>query len=115
MAIVGSVEDALSHNPSTLFAKSILDGVMACILASNFGPGVIFSAVSVFCYQGAITLLADCCARFCSRGALFHVRHRGALIVCIGMNILGFAKIRIGNLLPALFIPILWGIVQGMF
>jgi len=58
MAIVGSLESGLTGNHQTLFAKSVLDGVTSIIFASTMGLGVIFSAVAVFLYQGAITLTA---------------------------------------------------------
>ena len=58
MAIVGSLEGGLSGSHSTLFAKSLLDGISALFFASTLGPGVLLSAVPVFLYQGAITLLA---------------------------------------------------------
>lgn len=32
----------------------------------------------------------------------------GALIVGIGLNMLGVAKIRVGNLLPAVFVPLVY-------
>ena len=56
MAIVGSLESGLSGNHDTLFAKSLLDGVTSIILTSTLGIGVIFSAATIFIYQGAITL-----------------------------------------------------------
>ena len=58
MAIVGSLEDGLTENPGTLFAKSILDGVTAVIFSATLGIGVAFSALPVLIYQGSITLLA---------------------------------------------------------
>ncbi len=116
MAIVGAVEDALLGRADTLFAKSMLDGVMACILASSFGPGVLFSAFVVGIYQGAITILAGVIRPILTEVAIAQMSIvGGALITCIGTNTLGFTKIRIGNLLPAIFIPILWGIVLMFF
>ncbi|HZJ90569.1 MAG TPA: DUF554 domain-containing protein, partial [Oscillospiraceae bacterium] len=52
MAIVGSFQDALLGDPSMLFAKSALDGVIAAILASTYGVGVLFSAIPLLVYQG---------------------------------------------------------------
>ena len=37
MAIVGSLNDGISHDPNILFAKSILDGIMAAVFASTLG------------------------------------------------------------------------------
>ena len=58
MAIVGSMESGLTGNHQTLYAKSILDGVSSILFASSLGIGVLFSAVSVFVYQGIITISA---------------------------------------------------------
>ena len=59
MAIVGSLESGLSGNHQTLFAKSALDGFSSIIFASLFGIGVLFSSISVFIYQGFITMAAS--------------------------------------------------------
>ncbi len=58
MAIVGALESGLLGNHSTLFAKSILDGISSIIFASTLGIGVAFSAIAVFIYQGLIVLFA---------------------------------------------------------
>ena len=58
MAIVGALEDGLSHNYTTLFAKSIMDGVLSVVFAAAMGIGVAFSMIPVGIYQGGITLLA---------------------------------------------------------
>ena len=59
MAIVGSLEDGLSHNYSTLFAKSVMDGIMAAVFAAAMGIGTMFSVIPVVIYQGSITLLVQ--------------------------------------------------------
>ena len=58
MAVVGSLESGLQGNHTTLFAKSVLDGVSSIIFASSLGIGVILSSIAVLVYQGSITLLA---------------------------------------------------------
>ena len=47
MAIVGSIDSGLRGNHDTLFAKSLLDGVMSIALASTMGIGVMLSAAAV--------------------------------------------------------------------
>ena len=59
MAIMGAIEDGLTGQPNTLFAKSALDGISAIVFTSTMGIGVIFSTIPVLLYQGSITLLAD--------------------------------------------------------
>ncbi len=109
MAIVGSMESGLSGNHQTLFAKSVLDGVTAIIFASTFGIGVLFSALSVLIYQGTITLGASMIKPFLVPAVIQQMSAVGGLlIVAIGINMLDIGKIKIGNMLPAIFLPLLY-------
>ncbi len=112
MVIVGSIQDGTTGNATTLYVKSMLDGVAAAAFASTLGIGVIFSTASVFIVQGTITLLAAKLAFLQEPAVLSAVTATGGLlIVAIGINLLGAAKIRIGNLLPALFYAIVWALI----
>ncbi len=109
MAIVGSLEDGLTGDFSMLAAKSVLDGIMAIIVASTMGIGVLFSAIPVFLYQGAITLLAEFIAPVLSDQLVLNLSYIGsALIFGIGVNQVFGKKIKTGNMLPALLIPIIY-------
>lgn len=109
MAIVGSLESGLSGNYSTLFAKSIIDGITSIILASTLGIGVAFSAIPILLYQGSITLLATYLKDLLSEQAITEMTSVGGiLIIAIGINILGIKKIKVGNMLPAIFIPLIY-------
>ena len=106
MAIVGSLESGLVGNHQTLFAKSVLDGVTSVIFASTLGVGVLFSYLSVLLYQGAITLGASFFKQFLTPPMINEMSAvGGVLIMAIGINILDLQKLRIGNMLPAIFIP----------
>lgn len=112
MAIIGSLQDGLANDPTILYEKSILDGTLSVILASAFGAGVAFSAVTVFCYQGAITLAAALLKPFLTAAVLAQISLVGsALIVCIGLGLLKVVKLKTANLVPAAFMPILYMIV----
>ncbi len=112
MAIVGSLEDGLTGNFSTLAAKSILDGIMALIMSSTLGVGVLFSALAVLVYQGAITLLAGVISPILSDTLVSNLSLVGsALIFAIGVNLLFGKKIKTGNLLPALLLPIIYELI----
>jgi len=105
MAVTGAIEDGLVGQPNTLFAKSMLDGISSIIFASTMGIGVIFSAVPVFIYQGSITLGAAWATAFISPWAIAELTATGGLVILgIGLNILDLTKIRVANLLPAIFI-----------
>lgn len=111
MAIVGSLESGLKGNHDTLFTKSILDGISSIIFASSLGIGVMFSAVSVFIYQGIITLGAGLLSGVLSTTVISNMSAVGGLlIVGLAFNMLGISKIKIANLLPAIFLPILFQI-----
>ncbi len=109
MAVVGALESGLAGDHHTLFAKSALDGIMSIILSSTFGIGVLFSAFSVFVYQGAITMAASLIKPFLIPEVINEMSSVGGiLIMAIGINLLGAAKIRIGSMLPAIFLPLIW-------
>ena len=111
MAIVGSLESGLSGNHQTLYAKSILDGVVAIIFASTLGIGIVLSAFSVLLYQGAITLAAASLQPLLSEGGKADITCIGGLLIIgIGLNMLEQHNIKVANLLPAAFIPLLYQI-----
>ena len=108
MAIVGSLESGLNGNHSTLYAKSILDGISSIIFASTLGIGVMLSAIIVFIYQGSITLVASFLSIFLNEVVINNMTAVGSLlIVGLGLNILGITKIKVSNLLPAIVIVVL--------
>lgn len=108
MAIVGSFQDALLGDPSMLYAKSALDGVIAAILASTYGVGVLFSAIPLFIYQGSLTLLAAWVRPVLSDLMLFNISFIGSVLVfLIGVNMLFEKRIRIANFLPAIILAVL--------
>jgi uncharacterized membrane protein YqgA involved in biofilm formation len=113
MAIVGSLEDGLNRNFSILFAKSILDGVTSVIFSATLGIGVMFSSVVVLLYQGSITLLAGLLKPLLTDTVVLQMSMVGSvLIFAIGLNMLGVSKIKVGNLLPAIFVPAVWYVVN---
>jgi len=113
MAIVGSLEDGLTGNTGTLFAKSVLDGVSSVIFAATLGIGVAFSAIPVFIYQGIITLMAGFIKPWLTDSVISQTSLVGSiLIMAIGFNILEIKRIKVGNLLPAIFIPFIYYIIK---
>lgn len=109
MAIIGALESGIQGNHETLFAKSILDGISAIIFGSTLGIGVTFSAIPVFLYQGTITLLSNSIKDILTPEVINEMSAVGGiLIMAIGINILEIKKIKIGNLLPAVFVPLIY-------
>jgi uncharacterized membrane protein YqgA involved in biofilm formation len=116
MAIVGALESGLSGDHQTLFAKSVLDGITAIIFASTLGIGVIFSAAAVFLYQGLITLTASSMREFLVPETISQMTAVGGLlIIAIGINILEIKRIRVGNMLPAIFLPLAYGMLRQLW
>ena len=108
MAVVGSLQSGLTGNHETIFTKSMLDFVSAIILASSLGLGVCLSGAFVLVYQGAIVLLARWAAPVLSDYVVAEMSCAGSLlIVALGLNMLGIAKLKVANLLPAMFLPII--------
>jgi uncharacterized membrane protein YqgA involved in biofilm formation len=115
MAIVGSLESGLSGNHQTLYAKSLLDGVTSIVFASTLGIGVIFSALSVLVYQGAITLSAVLLKPLLTPTVVEQMTAVGGLLIlAIGLNILGVRRLRIGNMLPAILLPLLYDMLRQL-
>ncbi|NPV03905.1 MAG: DUF554 domain-containing protein [Syntrophaceae bacterium] len=112
MVIVGSIRDGTVGDPSILYVKSLLDGVASVAFASSLGPGVAFSALSVLVVQGSITLLASQLTFLQEPAVIEAVTATGGLLILgIGLNLLEIAKIRVGNLVPAL----VYAIVAAMY
>ena len=113
MAIMGALESGLTGNHKILFTKSLLDGVTAIIFASTLGIGVVFSGIAVFIYQGLITITAASIKPFLAECVIREMSAVGGLLImAISFNIMEFKKIRVGNMLPAVFIPVFYYILQ---
>jgi uncharacterized membrane protein YqgA involved in biofilm formation len=108
MAVLGAFEEGLGGYPSLLLAKGLIDGLTSIALAASLGFGVIFSAIPVFLYQGTLTLAAVWIQPFMSESAIIEMSATGGLmLVAIGINLLGFMKIRAINMLPGLVIAVI--------
>ena len=108
MAIVGALENGLTGSYDTLKAKSIIDGISSIVFASSLGVGVAFSAGAIFLYQGAISLLAGLLSPLLGDAVIAEMTCVGSLlIVALSLNMLNVTKIKVMNLVPAIFLPIL--------
>ncbi len=109
MGILGSIEEGLRGVRDIVYAKSIIDFFAAIILAASLGIGVVFSGVSVFIYQGIFVLLANVLVGLITEPLMVQLSATGGIImIAIGLNVIECTKIRIGNMLPSIFLsPIL--------
>lgn len=116
MAIVGSIQDGISKDCSMLMAKAVLDLVIVLIFSSTYGVGAVFSAVPILVYQGSITLLAAFFGSFISDALVNELSYVGSvLIFCVGVNIAFGKKFKVGNLLPALLVMVVYHVCAGFF
>lgn len=111
MAIIGSLQSGLTGNHETLYAKALLDGVTAIVMASTMGIGVSFAAVSVLLYESVLTLSAGAISGLLTMPVVNEMTCVGSLLIIgIGLNLLKVTDIKVANFLAAPFLPILWGL-----
>ena len=109
MTVVGSFEAGINGNNSIIYAKSALDFVSSMMFAAAMGFGVPFAAVFVLVFQGTLTLLAGALAPFLSTAVITEMSAvGGTILVGMGINMLGISanRIKVANMLPAIFLPI---------
>lgn len=105
MAIVGAINEGVYGDSSFLLLKSSFDFVTSIILACSLGIGVSFSAISIFAWQGALTLSAKFIAQYVPDYFINNVSMIGyAIVLCIGINFLIKTKIKIANTIPAIVV-----------
>lgn len=113
MGILGSIQDGITGDTTILYTKSVLDGITMVIFASTYGVGAIFSALSVFVYQGIITLLSFAINDYVTAEIMNSISIVGAIMIfCLGTNIFAGTKFRVGNMLPALIFAIIFTMIN---
>lgn len=109
MAIVGSFKAGIEHDYSIIFLKSVLDGFVSIGFAVAMGVGTAFSIIAIFLYQGALTLLSVLIAPYVSEQMLAELTGSGgALIILIGINLMGLKKVKTANYLPAVLFSVIF-------
>ena len=99
-----------------LIAKAILDGVASILFAASLGKGVYLSIVPIFFYQGGITLMARFIRPWLTDVLIGQMSCVGSvLIFAISLNLIFNSKLRVGNLLPAIFLPVLFFFLAQFF
>lgn len=108
MSIVGSFQAGTQGVYDLIFTKSVIDGFVAIFMSAVYGAGVAFSIMSIFVYQGALTILSSFLEPYVSETMLTEVSAvGGATVMMIGINLLKMAKIKTGDFLPALVFAVL--------
>ncbi|CZR08723.1 DUF554 domain-containing protein [Trichococcus collinsii] len=110
MAIVGALQSGLTGNHDTLFAKSLIDGIAAIVMASSLGIGVLLSAGLILVYEGSISLFANVLSPLLTDSVINEMTCVGSLlIVGLALNMLKLTDLKIMNYAPAVLFPILFG------
>lgn len=107
MAIVGSIQDGISGDFSTLALKAVLDMVIVCVMSASMGKGCIFAAIPVGILQGTVTLLARAVQPLMTEAALSNLSLTGSILIfCVGINLLWEKKLNVANMLPSIVIAV---------
>jgi len=112
LSIIASVKAGVLGDCSLLYTKAVLDGVVAVVLATTMGIGVVYSSFVVIMYQGSITMFSSLLKEFMTTDLIHDLDSVGGiLIICIGLKILKALDIQTGNLLPVILMPFVYHII----
>ncbi|WP_367566630.1 DUF554 domain-containing protein [Lacrimispora sp.] len=113
LSILGPMESALRGNNTYLFTNATLDFVTSLVLASTYGIGIALAAAVLFLWQGSIYLFSGALSQFLTEELLTEISLVGGfLIFSSGLSILKIKDCKSLNMLPALFIPVLWFLLK---
>lgn len=111
MAVMGALRAGIYGDYSVLISKGVLDGITSISFAAAMGVGVAFSILPILIYQGGLTLIFATLGPVLEQAVVTEMSAvGGAVIFAIGLNMLnlGKEKLKVGNMLPAIFMPILY-------
>lgn len=113
MAIVGSIQDGISGDYTTLALKGAIDAVCICAMAASMGKGVVFSALPVGAWQGLVTATSTLLQPVMTQAALDNLGLVGSILIfCVGVNLIWPRTFKPANMLPAVFIAAVWAFVM---
>lgn len=105
MSIVGSIQDGMMGDWTTLAIKGAIDALLVCTMTASMGKGCIFAAIPVLALQGALTLLASFLQPLMTAAALANLSTVGSILIfCIGINLIWPKTFRVANMLPAVVV-----------
>ncbi|MCI6730898.1 MAG: DUF554 domain-containing protein [Lachnospiraceae bacterium] len=109
MAVVGSIQDGIYGDYSTLAAKAVLDLIIILVMTASMGKGCVFSAIPVGLFQGSVTMLARLVEPFLTEEALWNLSLTGSILIfCVGLNLVWGKRIRVANMLPTIFVAVVY-------
>lgn len=112
MAMVGSIQDGLAGDYSTLMLKGALDAIIVCPMAASMGRGCLFSALPVGVLQGSMTALATLLHPIMTEAALANLSLIGSMLVfCVGVNLIWPRTFKPANMLPSVVIAVVYALI----
>lgn len=116
MTVIGSIRAGLDHDYSILLTKSVMDFFSSIAFSAALGAGVLFSAVTVIVIQGGLALLAGVAAPLMSAEVIAEMSAVGGpIFIGMAINLLQLRqeKLKVGDMLPGIFLPILYFALAG--
>lgn len=116
MSIVGPMMSALQGDNTFLYTNATLDFVTSIIMATTYGKGMAWAAPILFCWQGAIYLIALLFGPLISDALISDICIvGGVLIISSGLKMLKIKDCQTLNMLPALAVPIIWHLIAAIW
>ncbi len=115
LSMVGPIMSALYSDHTYLFTNATLDFVSSAVLASTYGIGIVLAAPVLFLFQGSIYLVTTLAGNVISSELMAEVSIIGGiLITSSGLAILKIKDCKTLNMLPALFLPIIFFLLKSL-
>ena len=114
LSILGPVQSALYGDHTYLFTNASLDFVTAMVLGTTYGIGMALAGIVLLLWQGTIYLLTMLLGSFITDVMMVEISVVGGFLIAMsGLSIMKIKNFHTLNCLPAIFVPILWCVVQG--
>lgn len=114
LSILGPINSALLNDHTYLFTNATLDLVTSMALAATYGIGMLLAAPVLFCWQGSIYAIAKLFGHIISADLLCEMSIVGGILIAAsGLAMLNIKDCKTLNLLPSLFIPILFFLLKS--
>ena len=116
LSILGPVQSALQGDNTYLFTNATLDFVTSMALSSTYGIGMTLAAPVLFLWQGGIYLLTTLCGSIITTDIMTELSIVGGILIASsGLSILKIKNFNTLNMLPSLFIPVIYLSVVRLF
>ena len=115
LSMLGPIMSALYKDNTYLFTNATLDFVSSAVLASTYGIGMTLAAPVLFFFQSSIYLVTFIAGNVISSELMAEVSIIGGiLITSSGLSILKIKDCKTLNMLPALFMPVLFFLIKSL-